>query len=164
MIKIRVNQTHPYKEVPMYTSILVPLDGSLHAEKILPHVSEMAKRFGAEVVLLKVDEPELILGSDEVVDVDRYIDQRRRCEAETEAYLKKIQGQLVEKGIAVRWRIAYGLPVKAILETAKEQNVSIVVMAGHAVGRQSLPYYGSTVAGVLQHIDRPLLLTRSLSE
>ena len=148
----------------MYTSILVPLDGSLHAEKILPHVSEMAKRFGAEVVLLKVDEPELMLGRDEVVDIDRYMDQRRHCKAETESYLNKIQEQLTEKGIAVRWRIAYGLPVKAILETAQEQNVSIVAMAGHGVGTLPLPYYGSTVAGVLQRIDRPLLLTRSLTE
>ena len=42
----------------MYTSISVPFDGSQRAEKILPHVTEMAKRFGAVVILLKVDEPQ----------------------------------------------------------------------------------------------------------
>jgi nucleotide-binding universal stress UspA family protein len=142
----------------MYTSILVPLDGSPHAEKILPYVSELAKRYGTEVVLLKVDEPELMLGRDEVVDIDRYMDQRRRCKAESEAYLKRIQEQLTEREITVRWRIAYGLPVKAILEAAQQQNISIVAMARLNVGKRLLPYYGSTVAGVLLHIDRPLLL------
>jgi len=58
----------------MYASILVPLDGSQRAEKILPHVAEMAKRCGAEVILLKVDESELMLGRDEAVDIHRYLD------------------------------------------------------------------------------------------
>ena len=148
----------------MYTLILVPLDGSQYAEKILPHVSEMAKRFGAEVILLKVEEPELMLGRDEVVDVDRYLYHRRRCKAETETYLKMIQGQLTEKGIVVRLSIAYGLPVKAILLTAQERNVSIVAMASHGLNTLPQQFYGSTAAGVLQRIDRPLLLIRSLLE
>ena len=148
----------------MYTSILVPLDGSKRAEKVLPHVTEMAKRFGAEVILLKVDEPELMLGRDEVLDVDRYLDHRRRCQAETGTYLKTIQGQLTEKGIVVRLSIAYGLPVNAILETAQARNVSIVAMASQGLNALPRQFYGSTAAGVLQRIDRPLLLIRSRVE
>lgn len=36
----------------MYTRILVPLDGSERAEKILPHVEELARLFSAEVIFL----------------------------------------------------------------------------------------------------------------
>jgi nucleotide-binding universal stress UspA family protein len=34
----------------MYKSILVPLDGSKRAERILPHVEKLAQRFEAEVI------------------------------------------------------------------------------------------------------------------
>jgi len=40
----------------MYHKILVPLDGSKRAEKILPHVEELAKRYKAKVILLQVVE------------------------------------------------------------------------------------------------------------
>ena len=38
----------------MYRRILVPLDGSPLAEGVLPHVQELARSIGAEVVLLRV--------------------------------------------------------------------------------------------------------------
>ena len=40
----------------MYHKILVPLDGSKRAEKILPHVEELARRYNAKVILLQVVE------------------------------------------------------------------------------------------------------------
>ena len=40
----------------MYAKILVPLDGSKRAEMIRPHVRELASRFQATVILIKVIE------------------------------------------------------------------------------------------------------------
>ena len=40
----------------MYNKILVPLDGSKRAEAILPHAVEMANRYGAEIIFLRVEE------------------------------------------------------------------------------------------------------------
>ena len=40
----------------MYRKILVPLDGSKRAERILPHVEEMARRYKAKVIFLHVIE------------------------------------------------------------------------------------------------------------
>lgn len=148
----------------MYTSILVPLDGSPRAEKILPHATEMARRYGAEIILLKVDEPEVVLGRDEVVDVDRYVEDRERRHAETQAYLAMIKRRLGEEGVGVTVTVAHGSAVRAILETARAWNASIVAMASHGVNALTRQFYGSTVAGVLQQIDRPLLLIRSRSQ
>ena len=50
----------------MYKKILVPLDGSERAEKILPHVEGLANCFGAQVVLLQIVE----LATPLVVDYD----------------------------------------------------------------------------------------------
>ena len=52
----------------MYKTILVPLDGSKRAEKILRHVEELAERCEAEVVLLftVAEPPSFAVGSQEV--------------------------------------------------------------------------------------------------
>ena len=44
----------------MYHKILVPLDGSKRAEKILPHVEELARRYKAKVIFLQVVENKTI--------------------------------------------------------------------------------------------------------
>ena len=38
----------------MYSKILVPLDGSKRAERILPYVEELAQKFGSHLVLMQV--------------------------------------------------------------------------------------------------------------
>jgi nucleotide-binding universal stress UspA family protein len=148
----------------MYKKILVPLDGSQRAEKILTYATDMGQRYSAELILLKVDEPEMMLGRDEVVDMDSYLAGRRRRKAETEAYLADIAARLKQKGLKVRESIAFGLPVQAILETAQNENVDLVAMASHGFGGHMRQFYGSTTAAVLQRIDRPLLLIRSRAE
>lgn len=41
----------------MYETVVVPLDGSKRAEAILPHVVELAQRYGARVVFVRILEP-----------------------------------------------------------------------------------------------------------
>ena len=54
----------------MYKVILVPLDGSVRAEAILPHVDDLARCYRAKVVFLQVVEPEpLIIGPDVVYPI-----------------------------------------------------------------------------------------------
>lgn len=145
----------------MYNTILVPLDGSKRAETILPHVEEMAKRYNAEVVLLKVDEPELLLGWDEVIDVNKYKEKRDQQRKETESYLSSIESRLNAKGVKAQTLVNYGLVVKEILGAAESVNADIVAMASHGHGGTLRTFYGSNAAGVLSNIDRPLLLVRS---
>ena len=45
----------------MYRTILVPLDGSKRAEKILTHVEELAASHEATILLLQVLEPSAAL-------------------------------------------------------------------------------------------------------
>ena len=83
----------------MYQKILLPLDGSSHAEVILPHVEKLAKGFGAHVILLYVDEtPDLMLERDEVIDMDAYIQKHREQIKGKEAYLQAIIDEWKAKG------------------------------------------------------------------
>jgi nucleotide-binding universal stress UspA family protein len=145
----------------MYKKILVPLDGSKRAEAILPHVASMARPFQAMVLLLKIEEPSLLLGYDEVIDFNLYQQQRDRIREQSEGYLTAIAAGLQNEGIQTAMIVKNGSVVSAILETAEENSVDLIAMASH--GWSALPrvFYGSIAAGVLQRIDRPLLVIRS---
>jgi nucleotide-binding universal stress UspA family protein len=145
----------------MYKTILVPLDGSMRAEAILPHVEELAHRFGASVILLEVVELTPPIGAaDRTYSTLRQRDLDRQTK-NVQAYLTAKQGEFRAKGIQANIRIMYGPVVRAIIKTAQQDNADLIAMASH--GRSGVPqaFYGSVAAGVLQRIDRPLLLIRS---
>jgi nucleotide-binding universal stress UspA family protein len=147
----------------MYNIILVPLDGSKRAEAILPHVEDLAQRYGAEVILLHVVEPvPLNVGPE-----GAYIVLREELERRTrhgESYLSGLQEEYRQRGIETQIRVVHGSPVDAITAAAEGENADLIAMASH--GRTGLPrvFYGSVAAGVLHRVDRPLLLIRSQDE
>jgi nucleotide-binding universal stress UspA family protein len=147
----------------MYRRILVPLDGSNRAEAILPHVENLAQRYGAQVVLLQVVEvPRLILT--ESMDLATYQDVLAQRAEDGRAYLATIQQDLARKGIQARTIIAHAPVVNAIIDTAQEEAVDLIALASHGRTGLSRVFYGSVAAGVLHRIDRPLLLIRSLDD
>ena len=146
----------------MYKKILVPLDGSSRAEAILPHVENLARSLRAEILLLYVDESaDLLLERDEVVDVNRYLEKRRQQLEGKEAYLQAVTDAWCARDLLVRWRLTHGAVVRGIIDCAVKEAVDLVAMASHGMEGVETTYYGSVAAGVLNRIDRPLLLIRS---
>jgi nucleotide-binding universal stress UspA family protein len=148
-------------EVAMYQVVLVPLDGSKRAEAILPHVEELAGRHQAQVVLLQVIE----LVSDVSYMAGASFDLSQgtftRWTTEAEDYLSSIQGKFREKGIETRTRVEIGPVVETIITVAEGEGADLIAMASHGRTGLSRVFYGSMAAGVLQRVDRPLLLIRS---
>jgi len=145
----------------MYKTILVPLDGSKRAEAILPHVENLALSFNAKVILFKVAEPSLMLEYDEVIDMSTYLEKSDKQKKDTESYLVSLQEKFREKGIEAEILIGHGPVTKSIIDAAEQKNAGLVAMASHGQGGLLRTFYGSVAAGVLQRIDRPLLLIRS---
>ena len=145
----------------MYKIILVPLDGSKRAEAILPQVENLSLCFNAKVILFIVAEPSLMLEYDEVIDMSKYLEKRDLQKKETESYLASLQEKFSAKDIEVQTLIGHGPVVKAIIDAAERENADLVAMASHGRGGLSRTFYGSIAAGVLQRIDRPLVLIRS---
>lgn len=145
----------------MYKKILVPLDGSSRAEAILPHIEELAKRYGAEVVFLRiVDTASFVSGLDGVpvaLSQDLIL-------SETDAankYVRSLSAKLKEKDIQAKGLVEYGPPVEVIVDVAEREDVDVVAIASHGRTGLSRFFYGSVAAGVLQRIDRPLLIIRA---
>jgi len=145
----------------MYKTILVPLDGSKRAEAILPHVEELAHRYDAKVVFVRVLEPIPYVAGPEGTPImlrEQELEQRRR---EAEEYVKARQGQFREKGIDSRGMVFQGPVVEAITDAAEREAADLIAIASHGRSGLSQCFYGSVAAGVLHRVDRPLLVIRS---
>jgi nucleotide-binding universal stress UspA family protein len=145
----------------MYKKILLPLDGSARAEAILPHVGEIAGRFGSRVIILIVEEPAIMLERDEVINAERYLAERAQMRKGITIYASKIIKKLKDKNIEAEFLIGKGPVVQSIVKTAVREEIDLVAMASHGRSGWTRTFYGSVAAGVLQNIDRPILMIRS---
>jgi nucleotide-binding universal stress UspA family protein len=146
----------------MYKKILVPLDGSDRAEAILPHVEDLAKRYESQIVFMRVVEGDYFVpGYQEVVDISGYEQEYARRKKEVETYLEDIKRRFSEKGIDNKPVISYDSVVQSILNTAEAEEVDLIALASHGRSGLARAFYGSVASGVLNRIDRPLLIIRS---
>lgn len=145
----------------MYKTILVPLDGSKRAEAILPHVEELALRYSAKIIFIQIVEDILLVGHFEVIDISSYEMEHDRKMKEAESYLERLVGEFEENNIRAKQIVSYGAIVQSILDTAERQGVDIIAMASHGRSGLARVFYGSVTAGVLNRVDRPLLIIRS---
>ena len=147
----------------MYNKVLVPLDGSHRAEAIMPHVEELARRYGAAVVLMQVVEPMVSMPGPygAVPDYQTYADSLKHQMTEAKNYLAGWQGILNAKGVAAHSVVENGPIVRCIVEVADRENIDVIAMSSHGRTGLSRAFYGSVAAGLLHQTDRPLLLIRS---
>lgn len=148
-------------EREMYKKILVPLDGSVRAEKILPHVENLAKMNGSEVVLLRVVQPIIISDGYKGVLVDESRGESQRQVDTAIEYLSEIEGRFKKIGIETDKISMAGSIVTTIIEVSQNENIDLIAMASHGRTGLSRVFYGSVAAGILNAVDRPLLLIRS---
>ena len=123
--------------------ILVPLDGSPLAERVLPHVIELVRHSDARVDLLRTAS-----GHDETESV-----------AACEAYLGGIARRLGAEGVGnVRTSVWEGDPVGAILKAARFRKADLIVMTTHGRGGLDRLAFGSVAEGVLRRTRTPVLV------
>jgi nucleotide-binding universal stress UspA family protein len=147
----------------MFKKILVPLDGSKRAEKILSHVEDLARRYDkSKVVLIQVVEPLPV-----TVNLGDYVpplDQQEldRENKDARAYLERLQARLRKKGIHAQVYVVLGPVVATIVDLAVREKVDLIALASHGRSGLNAFFYGSVAAGVLHRTDRPLLIVRSV--
>jgi nucleotide-binding universal stress UspA family protein len=100
-------------------------------------------------------------GYQEVVDISGYEQEYARRKKEVETYLEDIKRRFSEKGIDNKPVISYDSVVQSILNTAEAEEVDLIALASHGRSGLARAFYGSVASGVLNRIDRPLLIIRS---
>lgn len=146
----------------MYQTILVPLDGSKRAERILNHVEELSRRLDANLIFLQVIEPtyDVVGPQGTVMDLNMEMIEQRAEEATN--YIESLRGEFMERGLNAKGLVEKGPVVSTIINVAEREDADLISMASHGRTGLSRVFYGSVAAGVLNQIDRPLLVVRSV--
>ncbi len=124
----------------MFETILVPLDGSLLAECVLPHVVAIARAFNAKVILLRVLEKNRANGSAQLFDLLNW--QIKKTEAKL--YLEKISARLIKSQLRIDATVLEGLVAESITEFAQSQGVKLIILSSH--GRSGVTQWGISSA------------------
>lgn len=148
----------------MYERILVPLDGSRRAEAIMPHLKTLAHCFGAKAIILQVVEPAYIPSdpASYLPELESELNEHRKREAEN--YLLSWKQRLGSQEIEAEVKVEMGPVVETIIRVSHDENVDLIAMASHGRSGFSRVIYGSVANGVLQKIDRPIFLIRSIEQ
>lgn len=147
----------------MYKKILVPLDGSLLSEAILPHVSELAKSCGAEVVLMRVAPAPVTAvsyaGLNPLLPYTPAPTQGRDIFAEVEGYLQRAAFDYFPDQ-HVTLQVTGGPTANNILETATSMGVDLIAMTTHGRSGVSRMVMGSVADEIVRRSHLPVLLLR----
>jgi nucleotide-binding universal stress UspA family protein len=146
----------------MYTKILIPLDGSKTAEKVLPYARFLAESLKLPVELLAVvDIVEMAthISADRARYLDTMIEDSVRNSGQ---YLKGVAGTF--PGANIKCTLEKGKAEQMIVETAAADKGTLVTMATH--GRSGINRWllGSVTEKVLRGATNPLLLVRATEE
>ncbi|MHB1134710.1 MAG: universal stress protein [Chloroflexota bacterium] len=152
----------------MYDKLLVALDGSRLAERVLPVVEPLAERFGGTLVLLSaILAPEEVMPAASPVapgvlpgpalDPQAIVDADR---GDATRYLAEVAARLRQRGLAVRVEMPQGPAAAAIVTFARREAVDLIAMTTHGRGGLGRLVFGSVADEVLRQAPCPVLLVR----
>jgi nucleotide-binding universal stress UspA family protein len=141
----------------MFKKVIVPLDGSILAEKTLPFVKSLAKEGCVEeVVLLNVVEIP-IMGISESFNISPLMNAQFKS---AQKYLAGIETQLSSEGIKVKAEILEGTAAKCIVEYAQNNAVDLIVIGTHGYTGMKELVFGSVALRVLHDSHVPVMLIK----
>jgi nucleotide-binding universal stress UspA family protein len=139
----------------MFKNILVPLDGSPMADRILPHVAGIARISRAPVTLLRVLETDGLLST--AVDPLAW----HLAKAEAQAHLNEAAEQLTHWGLTSNPVLLEGSAAQRVVEYAHKHGADLLILSSHGQGGLS----GWNVSGIAQkvihHAGTSIMFVRS---
>jgi nucleotide-binding universal stress UspA family protein len=154
----------------MIKKILIPLDGSEHAQKIVGWATGLARALGAEIVLLTViDESEVeILEATprRVLQATEGSNGRQTQSASeivddiisaTVSELERQVDQITDFGVTVNFSVTTGSPAEEIVSQAHSSGADLIAMATHRESALARGVLGSVTDRVLHSTSVPVL-------
>ena len=138
----------------MYHKVLVALENGPADKTLLPHVRELARCLGAELLLLHVADGWAA----------RNFDQLKLAESEEmradQDYLEKLAAESQALGLKVTTQLALGNPPAEILKTAATAGCDLIAMGTHGHRLVGDLIHGSTIHEVRHATKIPVLLVQ----
>jgi nucleotide-binding universal stress UspA family protein len=137
----------------MYRRILAALDHTDADAVLLPHIRDLARMTGAEVLLVHVADGWVARNFDRLNLAESEEIREDRDYLERTAYSLR-----TETGIPVQTRLAMGDPPREILRLAEEERCDLIAMTTHGHRLIGDILFGSTIEYVRHRCKAPLLI------
>lgn len=140
----------------MYKKILVALENSRADQTLIPHVTELAECFHAELLLVHVADGWVARNFEQLKlqESDEIREDRR--------YLEEVAKPMRERGLKVSTHLAMGDPPSEILKTSDAENCDLIAMTTHGHRLIGDLILGSTIHKVRHSTTIPILLVRAV--
>ena len=127
----------------MYRKILIALDGSRNAERVLPWITPILKETKSQAVLLQV---------------------QHGADAAAKAYLEATAAKLARKKIKSTVEVAQGDAAVGIIRAADHHRADLVAFTSHGEGGLSQWVVGSVAQKIMRGCHRSLFVIRALED
>jgi nucleotide-binding universal stress UspA family protein len=132
----------------VFSRILLPLDGSAHAERAISHAGRIARLFGSQVTLLRVLDGSPANGATGSESIDWRL---RRVEAER--YLNALRDDPRLAGVQNDVVLTEGRPADRIADHIRNNDINLIIMSSWGAGGESEFPHGGTAFKVLASAD-----------
>ncbi|MDR7542975.1 MAG: universal stress protein [Armatimonadota bacterium] len=139
----------------MFSTILYATDGSPHARRALDVATDLARRYGARVIVVTAYEPlPRDLGSPYLEEL-----MAKRLAA-AEALAREAASVLQAQGVSHSVEVLEGPAARAILDVSRVRTCDLIVMGSRGLGPLGAALLGSVSLKVVQEASCPVLITR----
>lgn len=144
----------------MFERILVPLDGSRFGSMAVQYATEIAQRYGAEVILMNAVVPAPIAPGMVEVSVRSARLEDEHGILKVKRYLQRKTLEVTKQGVSCSYRLLIGQPVRSILHSCHKERADLVVMSTRGKGGLKRAVLGSVADQVTRESKIPVLLVQ----
>ncbi|MGB5427422.1 MAG: universal stress protein [Gammaproteobacteria bacterium] len=145
----------PDGKLTEFDKVIVPLDGSPLAERILPYATDLCKALNMELIVVRAYNPRFPGTSIRMHEISQIVHDS------AENYVAEKVRQLKNEGVKkVSYKVLHGVPARQITDFALATPRSLTAMCTHGrhgVGRWVL---GSVTDAVIHSLEEPVLVIR----
>ncbi len=135
--------------------VLVPLDGSITSESILPHARRLSASLGASMRLMHV------LENGHAGGMLRDSVQWRLHRAEARSYLEQVAKRLEASGLEVDTTVGEGRPARQVIIEARRWGADLIALSSHGHGGADAFSLGSIAHKIVSRAGVSILLARA---
>lgn len=145
----------------MIEKILAAVDGSEPSLHALNQAVELAAKWDAELIIVSVVPP--ISPLVYMGPAPMYIEQYNKAATEShEKVLKESKAKInkIHPDISVETLLEHGRPADVIVETARKEDVDLIIMGSRGMGGITGFILGSTSRSVVHSCTKPILIIK----
>jgi len=144
----------------MFSKILVAVDGSPFAKRALKYAVEIAKRYGAKLILLHVVLRRFYAVTPSEAGVLATTVFVKEMEAEGQGIIKEAEDLVKIEGVNYECKMVQGVPADEIVKCAQAESVDLIVIGSRGLTEVRAFLLGSVSDKVSHHAKCPTLIVK----